>query len=236
MLSLAGPQSPFLFYSSSSGSVWGWPVVSSPPTGFISIRPPRTCGLSLPLIFPKSQSSGLVDFQALWGWANRVWWVCVLGPMVLLKRGMLVFHSLWCQTGSWIILLGVLSSRSAAEHRKPAAIGKFCFFFFSTVLLRCPFLYKTCQHLFPLLHLGSEGSGKNKCLTLPRTLRFREGSLSSVLSTEIKQCNHRRFPQLRWGRQGSCILAFSVDGVMASKPERFAWTACCLCLIQAQCW
>lgn len=90
MLSLAEPQSPFLFCSPSSGSVWGWPVVSSPPTGFISIRPPRTCGLSLPLIFPTSQSSGLVDFQALWGWANRVWWVCALGPMVLLKRGMLV--------------------------------------------------------------------------------------------------------------------------------------------------
>ena len=145
----------------------------------------------------------------------------------------LVTHSWWCQTRSWITLLGILHSRSAAEC-KTAATGK-VFFFPSTVLLRCPLLYKTCWYSVPLFHLDSERSGR-RIGASTRTFRFGEWSLSSDLSTQIKQYSHLGFPSSGVEGKGSCALVFSVDRFMAFKPERFALTACWLCLIQAQHW
>lgn len=119
-------------------------------------------------------------------------------------------------------------------NAKTAATGK-VFFFPSTVLLRCPLLYKTCWYSVPLFHLDSERSGR-RIGASTRTFRFGEWSLSSDLSTQIKQYSHLGFPSSGVEGKGSCALVFSVDRFMAFKPERFALTACWLCLIQAQHW
>lgn len=83
----------------------------------------------------------------------------VLGPMVMLKRLTPEAAVPFTVMSDTILnqATGYTQFRSAAECRKQAAIGK-CFS--STVLLRCPLPYKTCRRPFPLVHLGSEGSGR----------------------------------------------------------------------------